>query len=322
MGFLDFLAGAFGGLSSFLNSIVQFLISLVNILVQVLNAIVQALRTVFAWALTALKSLGRFLKHVWDVGIKGVLSKLVSWVRTAQKWLEDHLRPLLQFLQKMRAYLDRIYRMYIRPYLLFLQRLRRWLALLKLLHLKFAAQLDARILKTERALSGNFLRVRTVLNDIIGLVNAVSHAGRLSRMVAVAIFGRRTAAAAVRAVTGLPIGFFFPNPSKSALPFEKPVTRSSQLDSPVTNPSVASLLGGLLDLPDSGFTDTDPTPGDAELDAIETVPYFDQFRDAMLAAELFDDLTPDLHVSILEAVQQQSGPLVAAAKILTSKVNK
>lgn len=320
MGFLDFLSGAFGGISQFLADVLQFLIALVNVIMQVLVFIWNGLLSVFQWALKTLKSIGTFFSHLWENFFKNIFTKVLQAIRTAHQWLEAHLRPVINFLKKVRAIVDRIYKLYIKPYLQFLQKLRRWLQILKLLHIKWAEALDRRLARTEAEISRGFLLVRGTLNDLINFVNAVADPARLSRMVMVSIAGRRTAGAVIRAVTGLPLGFFFPHTGKGALPFEKPVFRASQLQDPATNPPASQILAGLLPLPVSGFDSPDPTPDDAELDSLETSPYFGELGDALLAGDLAYAAMEDFPVSLLDAIENRVGPLVPAAGVVESQL--
>lgn len=313
MGFLDFVSDLFGGLDSLLADLVRFVVAFVNVVIQVVVFIWNALLVVLTYVLNGLRSIAAFFKHLWEGFFKNLVTGLARALRAVHDFLEKHLRPVINFLRRVRALVDRIYRQYIRPYLQFLQRIRRWLAILRVLHIRFAETLDRRLAQTEAAIAHEFLLVRGVLNDVINFVNAVADPRRLSRMVLVSIAGRRTAAAVIRAVTGLPIGFFFPHTGKGALPFEKPVTSSGQLRNPALNPSPSAILGGLLPLPVDGFEEVDPTPGNAELDGLETVPYFGELGDSLLASDLALDAIELIPVSLLDAIEHRTGPLAEAA---------
>jgi hypothetical protein len=314
MGFLDFVNGLFGGLGNLLGQIVQFLVAFVNVVIQGLQFVWNGLITVFKYALKGLQSIGTFFKHLWDGFFKNIFTGIMKALSKLHQFLEAHLRPLINFLKKVRAIVDRIYKQYVKPYLQMLQRVRRWLAVLKLLHIKFADVLDRRIAQTEAQIAHQFLLVRGTLNDILNFVNSVADPRRLSRMVMVSIAGRRTAAAVIRAVTGLPLGFFFPHTGKGALPFEKPVTSHAQLLDPVTNPPASAILGGLLPLPVDGFEDIDPTPDATELDGLETSPFFGTLGDSLLDAELAMASIPDLPISLLDAIQNRTGLIADATK--------
>lgn len=316
MGFGDIIGGLLSGLSNFLQSVLDFLFRLVTAIGEAFRAVGEAIGSVFHYGLKALQSVGTFFKHLWDGFFKNIFTGIMKALSKLHQFLETKLRPLINFLKKVRAFVDRYYKKYIRPYLQMLQRVRRWLAVLKLLHIKFAETLDRRLAQTEAAIAHQFLLVRGVLNDVLNFVNSVADPRRLSRMVLVSIAGRRTAAAVIRAVTGLPLGFFFPHTGKGALPFEKPVTSHAQLLDPATNPPVSAILGGLLPLPVDGFEDVDPTPDASELDGLETSPFFGTLADALLNSELAFEAAPDVPVSLTDAVVNRSGLLASSGQVV------
>jgi hypothetical protein len=322
VGFGDLIGSFLSNLQNFLQSVLDFLHRLVQAIADAFRAVGEAIGSVFHYGLKALQSVGTFFKHLWDGFFKNIFTGIMKALSKLHKFLETKLRPLINFLKKVRAFVDRYYKKYIRPYLQMLQRVRRWLAVLKLFHIKFAETLDRRLAQTEAAIAHQFLLVRGVLNDVLNFVNAVADPRRLSRMVLVSIAGRRTAAAVVRAVTGLPIGFFFPHTGKGAFPFEKPVTSHAQLVDPSINQPVSGILAGLLPLPVDGFEDVDPTPDSSELDALETSPFFGTLGDALLDAEIAMDAIPDVPVSLLDAIQNRTGLIADATKSFGQLANE
>lgn len=318
MGFGEFLGGLLSSIQAAISAIIDFLIKLVTAIGEAFRAVGEAIGSVLHYGLKALQSVGTFFKHLWDGFFKNLFTGVMKALSKVHQFLEAHLRPIINFIKKVRAIVDRIYKRYVRPYLQMLQRVRRWLAILKLLHIKFAETLDRRLAQTEAQIAHQFLLVRGTLNDVLNFLNSVADPRRLSRMVMVSIAGRRTAAAVIRAVTGLPLGFFFPHTGKGALPFEKPVTSHAQLVDPATNPPVSAILGGLLPLPVDGFESTDPTPDESELDGLETSPYFGFMADSLLDSELAEALIPDVPVSLLDAMHSGSGLLGDAAKAVSA----
>lgn len=321
MSFADFFNNVFGGLGNLLGQIIQFLQALVQSLQVVLQFIWDNLRAVFGYAVKALRNVAGFFKHLWESFYKNIFTRVLTALRDAHRWLEAHLLPVIRWLQRARAMLDRWYRLYLRPYLQMLQRIRGYLQVLRLLHIRWAEALDRRLSRTEAQLAHQFILVRGTLNDVINFVNGIADPRRLSRMVLVSMAGRRTAAAIVRAVTGLPLGFFFPHTGKGALPFEQPVTKASDLRDPRRNPPVSDLLGGaLLPLPDA-FESSDPAPDLGELDGLETVPYFDALSASLDFSELALQAIPDLPVSLLDAITDGTGLLGDAARPAVTAVS-
>jgi hypothetical protein len=54
-------------------------------------------------------AIGNGLKWIWENVIKAALSKLGNGIISLIRWIEKHLGPLIQFLKKVRAYLQRYF---------------------------------------------------------------------------------------------------------------------------------------------------------------------------------------------------------------------
>lgn len=321
MDFFDFVNGAFTGIAGFLNQIVSFLVALLNVLLRILVFIWEGLKVVAQYAIKALKGVGDFFKHVWENGLKPIFSKIGSLIKTAHQWLEDHLRPIIGWLRRAQQWLEQHVWRPLRAYIQFLQRVRRYLLVLRLLHVKWAEALDRRIAQTEAQLGRAFLTVRGILNQVINWVNVASDPLRLGRMVIVSVIGRRSAAAMIRILTGLPIGVFFPTLGKGSHLYEHPIASVKDFSDAKWNPAASDILLGLQPLPIDGFTDSDPTPSDADIDALEGLGFFSDFVQALTDADDLYEGMDSPRISITDTITLRKGQLadagIAFAKALT-----
>jgi len=317
MDFSDFVNAAIGGLSDFLHDLVSLIQGLLVLLIKVFVFVWDGIVAVARYALKALQSVAGFFKHLWEGFFKKIFTGLVDVIRKVHTWLEAHLRPIIEWLKKAQKWLEKHVWTPLRRYINFLQKLRRWLAILKLLHIKWAEALDRRLARTEAELAHTFLLVRGTINMVISWVNAASDPLRLGRMVMVAAGGRRMAAALVRMFTGLPIGFFIPNSGKGTHLYEQGVVSTKDFSDPRRNPPASEILLGLAPVPTDGFDSADPTPDDSQIDALETVKFYSDYADYLTSNEAFFDGLESPRISITDTLREQKGQLADAGKVLS-----
>lgn len=303
----DFIGSLFGFTSTLEDDILGFLNDL-------LTGVVAAFRVVFAALLAAVSAVwkgisatGKFLLHLWEGGIKGLLDKIVRGISAVIDYVEKLLAPIVRFLKRVRQIWDQVFKLYIKPYLNLLQKIRQYLLLLRLLHVKLAQKLDDRIVASEQLISSIFLQVRGYLNLALDTLNSLTDPRSLARLVLVGVAGRQVAAATVRIFTGLPIGFFFPNFAASAAPWERPVQGGADLADPRRNPSPSALLSGLADLPASYFAPPDPIPTDGALDEVGDSYIGATLIDQLLASAADLEAIEDDPLSIVAVVRDESG---------------
>jgi hypothetical protein len=213
---MDFLNGLIGFLGSIASEIAQVLVFLVNLIVQVFQFIWDVIQIVAGYILQVFKAISTFFQHLWDNFFKGIFTHLVTGINKVVGWIEQRLRPIINFLKQVRKYVDKIYNTYVRPFLKIIQQIRQFLQILKLLHIKIAAQLDALLAQVQRDVNGVFLQIRGILNTAIDLLNVLADPSKLLRKPTMVLSMRRTIHALIRQVTGLPPGFYFPSPRASA----------------------------------------------------------------------------------------------------------
>jgi hypothetical protein len=303
------LAGVFAAFEAALAAVVDFVVQVVDILLQAFQIVGKILGKV-----------GNFFAYVWQHGISKLISGALGLIQKVHQFLEAHLAPVIKFLKRVRSIVDRYYKLYLKPYLNLIQKMRRYLAILKLLHIKWAQQLDARLAKTEQQLTRIFLDIRGSLNMVLNTVEAMTDPRKLSRWVLASVAGRRVAAATVRAFTGLPLGHFAPSNAKDRFAWEHPPLKLADYSNPRFNPPPSVIMAGLFTGPSlDGTIDPDP-PDDATLDAAQPLDYFDDiFHSMFVTDKYFADPSTD-EMSIVQTVEQQDGLYIDAAGLLSTMV--
>lgn len=92
-----------------------------------------------------------------------------------------YLKPIINAIQKIRARILKIYDHYLRPVLLIFQKVHQVLTILKLFHLKFAAKLDAELMKLEQKLTLPMYQLLHYLNLVGNMLNLVFDATLVMR---------------------------------------------------------------------------------------------------------------------------------------------
>jgi hypothetical protein len=307
-GIFDWLFGALGEL---VNSLYNALLYIYRILIVVFQGLVYVGKAVVAflgWVSKAFNSLIKWLNHIWN-GMSRLFQKIVTAVRAAQKWLEARLRPVINFLKRVRALYDRYYKTHILPLINFIQRIRKFLFVLRLFHIKFAEALDTKLVKLETRLNQVFLTTRGYLNLALSLASLATNPISLGRFLIVSVAGRRMVGALIRAVTGLPLGHFFPSNARNRFAWEeRPMTVRDYTD-PLRNPPPSVILAPLLDSFTEGVYLGDYGPTDSDLDATEQIAWGGEYVDNFAAAEDAFDLLLEDNLSIVQALQTQAGTL-------------
>lgn len=272
MDFLDGLMGALGGIGS---AIEAALIQLFNLIVQVFQFIWNVIGFIADFMLKVFKSIGSFFSHLWTNFFKGIFTKVFSGIQKLTTFLESKLRPIIQFLTTVRKYVDKIYKTYIAPFLKVIQHIRQFLQILKLLHVKFAAELDKALGQLQRDVQGVFTQIRGILNTTIDLLNIIADPSKLLRRPTMVLSIRRTIHALIRQTTGLPPGWYFPSPRPSAPRGTGFLPANFNPDDPNHNPPASYYLGLDTGVPSFDFLGDGETIPDESVDGLPVFDYFD-----------------------------------------------
>lgn len=135
---------------------------------------IQAVADAVVVALTfAFKALKLFGTAVWDAGkfvYKDVLKPIGMFVDRVYKHVRDFIQkvyaPIHGWLTRISKALRLVYTHYVRPILNLIDGTRKILELLALLHVQWAAKLDAELAALERKLSAPILQAIQVINAI------------------------------------------------------------------------------------------------------------------------------------------------------------
>jgi hypothetical protein len=264
----DFLGGtAVAALESFVVWLYQLVVALFMVLYQLIFIIAQFFIKVFS-------AVAGFFERLWNGFFKSIFTKVWNAVRAAQDWLERHLKPIIDFLKKLRKAYQIWYNTYIRPVLLLIQHIRQYLQILSLLHIQIAQKLDAYLAQLQAKLVQSFATVMATLNTMIDITNAIMDPTYLLRKPALLLSIRRQIPALIRAVTGRPPGYWFPSPKASkGSPFA-PVPANFNFRDPSMNPATSSYLSGDDGLGDLSASLVGFEFADGAVDATAPLDYF------------------------------------------------
>ena len=284
---MDWLFNLFGTIGGYVNNALAFLSTIISWLLAAVTFLANAVVELATYIKNAVNSLIQFIKNLWSGGFGNIFTRLFKWLKQQADALERKLKPIIDHIKDLRAWWDRYYRLHVLPMIQMIQRIRRFLLILRMLHIHIADKLDAWLAKYEAAINKVNLAVHGTLNQIIDWLNLASNPFGLGRMVLVSIATRRTAAATIRVVTGLPIGHFFPSNSPNAFAFERQPQSSKDYTSETTNPPASQIMLPLLSFLGTGEFDDQVGATDQDIDAIEPNPWGGELVSNLIAGEKF-----------------------------------
>jgi hypothetical protein len=113
------------------------------------------------------RTLAKFLLHIWQQYVKKAITWLATHVRKLRAWLKRTIGPIIARLEKIKKWYDtHILKQQLRT-LQMIQRVRQILAILRLLHVKWATKLDAALVDVQNRIAQDIALVRGTLNQII-----------------------------------------------------------------------------------------------------------------------------------------------------------
>jgi hypothetical protein len=270
---LDWLtsfANDLGGLTALWQALVflfNLLVAVANFLLKLILQLWDIIKSVVGWV-------AKVFKTLWDSFFKKIFVSLFNALRKLHGWLEAHLGPIIKWIQHARAYLDRLFRLYVKPILNMLQHVRQFLGVLRLLHIKWAAALDAKLGKVEADIAGLFLAVRGILTGAIDILNCLADPLNLFRRPTAVLSIRRIIPSLVRVLTGRPMGFFLPSPRKGVGAGLGPLPFNFTPSDTAFNPAASSYFAGDDGLGAfQGFANG-TIPDDASVDDLQPLDYF------------------------------------------------
>jgi hypothetical protein len=134
--------------------------NLITALNKIITNILKALNLIFG-------TLGKFLLHIWKKYVQKAITWLASHVRKLRAWLKRTIGPIIKRLEKIKKWYDtHILKQQLRQ-IQMIQRVRQFLAILRLLHVKWATKLDAALVDVQNRIAADIALVRGTLNQII-----------------------------------------------------------------------------------------------------------------------------------------------------------
>lgn len=154
------LGGALQDIFNYIGGVFSVLLALIRWVWGWVRYLVQALILLF-------HRLSKFLLHIWQQYVKRAIQWLAVHVQKLRVWLKRTIGPIIKRLEKIKKWYDtHILKQQLRM-LQFLQSIRRFLGILRLFHVKWAAQLDSTLADLQNRIEVSIAIVRGTLNQII-----------------------------------------------------------------------------------------------------------------------------------------------------------
>ena len=183
---IPFLLGQFGfdfgGPGTFFGDVLAFiegeivaaLSFLFDLIVVVANFLLSLIQFVFHFFLTLATDIKNGFKWLWDNVVKVGLTKLVSVFVRLQAWLSKYVGRVVRFLVRLRKWYDQYFNQFVKPVLNTIRHIRQVLSVFRLLGLKWAARLDARLALIENRIVQAYELLRVNLNKVISFAQLIA----------------------------------------------------------------------------------------------------------------------------------------------------
>lgn len=144
------------------NALVAVILWIWNLLVAITNTLVAIFKT-----------LGKFLKNVWNDFIKKIPGWLADHITKLRDWLKRILKPVVKFFQNLKKWYDTHVVAQQLRLLQLIQKIRRFLGILRLFHIGWAAKLDNALADVQQRIQQNIAFIRGIFNQIINTLALV-----------------------------------------------------------------------------------------------------------------------------------------------------
>jgi hypothetical protein len=181
MGFFDFLSGIgtiFGDLASLINSL---FIALWNLLLAVFQFLWDTLVTVVNAIVSVFKNVGSFFNRMWTDYLKPAIKGIGHAIQNLILHPIASLRKLMDWLHKIRRWYDTHVIANMQKQIQLIQKIRQLLTLLRILHVKWAQQLDDLLAKAQGKIAQNIEFIRGYLNLITSWIALVTDRSMIIR---------------------------------------------------------------------------------------------------------------------------------------------
>jgi hypothetical protein len=114
-----------------------------------------------------------FLGDFWSKALRPFLAWSWDQVQKLHAWLARTLKPVLDIVDRIRKYVDQIYRTWLKPIVDTIEATRRVFQLLAQLHVPFAREIDAKLAALESRLVQPIREVYARLNEAMNWINRI-----------------------------------------------------------------------------------------------------------------------------------------------------
>ncbi len=166
----DALEGLLSDLVAYLLAALQFLW---NVLVYIANYIWAALNWIANFFYTLFQDVVKAFKWIWNNIIKVGLTKLIKLWQTARAWLSKFLKPVLDWIKKVRAWYDWMFNHFWKPILNMIGIMRKVLTIFRLLGFKWAARLDGDLALIQQDIVKAYTLLRSYINLAITWIDLI-----------------------------------------------------------------------------------------------------------------------------------------------------
>lgn len=171
------VGGAFGPIGLIIGGILTFLGGLFSLFKGNTGAIVDAVKSLAGYTGDLARRTADAIEPLEGGGFGKVLKRIAEAGRRVWDRLKDWVLPIVKFLKRVRELLDFIFEKFVRPILMLIQHIRQFLLLLRLLHIKWAEDLDRVLRQVQAEIAKPFEIVRKQLNGVLDVLELVLHPG-------------------------------------------------------------------------------------------------------------------------------------------------
>jgi hypothetical protein len=155
-------------IAEYLQNVIAFLVAIVsyiwNVIVFLGTYLWVALNWIAHFFYGLFLDVQKAFKWLWTNVVKGGLVKLISLFQKLRTWLSTTLKPVIDFLKKVRAWYDWMFNHFWKPLLNAIAIMRKILTIFRLLGFKWAARLDADLALVQQKILKMYTTIRGYIN--------------------------------------------------------------------------------------------------------------------------------------------------------------
>lgn len=173
MGFLDMFSSLGDWLNKHLGQVFDVVGKMFKTITAFARALTSVLGNVFTGHFHIFTSAAQWIAHAMATLVKKWIPSLISEVQHLYTKLRNLVKPVVDTIHRIRQIQEAYFNTYIRPILNFIQHLRQALVILRLMHVKFATQLDQRLANIEDQIYTRFMNVLREFNVVSDYINYI-----------------------------------------------------------------------------------------------------------------------------------------------------